>query len=379
MFAQKNSLVQLLSRQTKLKYIPEIDGLRFLAILPVISLHFFTTFSRYNGKYQESHLKDYLPYDVINTLGSGVYLFFAISGFILSLPFARHYLFNHKKVSLKYYFIRRVTRLEPPYMITLTLFFIVHLVISNEAFVNVLSHYMASAFYMHNIIYDAWSTINPVAWSLEIEIQFYLLVPLLVQVFRIKNVAIRRGIIIFSIVIFVFLQETIDLRYYNLNLSIVNYAQYFMCGLLVADLSLSRALGKYPTIIYDILATLFIPLMFYVSTNKTWFIIAIFLVFVGVLGGKYVKAMFQIKLLTIIGGMCYTIYLVHYPLYHLLIKITNRLLVGDNILLDISTHYMLHISIIIMGSAIMYVFIEKPFMDYKWPEKAMALIKRYSK
>jgi len=152
-----------------------------------------------------------------------------------------------------------------------------------------------------------------------------------------------------------------------------------MCGLLVADLSLSRALGKYPTIIYDILATLFIPLMFYVSTNKTWFIIAIFLVFVGVLGGKYVKAMFQIKLLTIIGGMCYTIYLVHYPLYHLLIKITNRLLVGDNILLDISTHYMLHISIIIMGSAIMYVFIEKPFMDYKWPEKAMALIKRYSK
>jgi len=50
---------------------------------------------------------------------NGVPLFFAISGFILSLPFARQGLGGGSPVSLRQYYIRRVTRIEPPYVIQL--------------------------------------------------------------------------------------------------------------------------------------------------------------------------------------------------------------------------------------------------------------------
>ncbi len=53
-------------------------------------------------------------------LDLGVKVFFAISGFVLALPFLKYYLgISDKKVQLKSYFIRRLTRLEPPFIITL--------------------------------------------------------------------------------------------------------------------------------------------------------------------------------------------------------------------------------------------------------------------
>ena len=50
---------------------------------------------------------------------------------------------------------------------------------------------IASLFYSHGLVYGRESAINGVAWSLEIEIQFYLLTPLLVLMFRLRNVVAR--------------------------------------------------------------------------------------------------------------------------------------------------------------------------------------------
>ena len=62
---------------------------------------------------------------VISNGSRGVYLFFAFSGMILALPFARYYLAEGNKVSLKKYYMRRVTRLEPPWVLSLLLFTVV--------------------------------------------------------------------------------------------------------------------------------------------------------------------------------------------------------------------------------------------------------------
>jgi peptidoglycan/LPS O-acetylase OafA/YrhL len=52
-------------------------------------------------------------------LDLGVKVFFAISGFILALPFLKYYFgLSDKKVQLKSYFIRRLTRLEVTLNIT---------------------------------------------------------------------------------------------------------------------------------------------------------------------------------------------------------------------------------------------------------------------
>src|SRR5687768_7994733 len=59
--------------------------------------------------------------------GYGVSIFFMISGFILSLPFAKNHFDkrpDRKPISLKRYYLRRLVRLEPPYLIALIIFFI---------------------------------------------------------------------------------------------------------------------------------------------------------------------------------------------------------------------------------------------------------------
>ena len=50
--------------------------------------------------------------------------------------------------------------------------------------------------YLHNLIYNSDSTINVVAWSLEVEVQFYVLVPLLAGIFAIADARIRRSVIV---------------------------------------------------------------------------------------------------------------------------------------------------------------------------------------
>src|SRR5262245_10743057 len=54
----------------------------------------------------------------------GVQLFFIISGFILALPFAAERLAGARPVRLKAFYLRRLTRLEPPYFLVLTIFFL---------------------------------------------------------------------------------------------------------------------------------------------------------------------------------------------------------------------------------------------------------------
>ena len=93
-------------------YIPEIDGLRFLAISWIFLFH-FNDYLATARHFNEASLLQTFFYNGYR----GVELFFVISGFILSLPFAKYYLANGKKIRLKNYFLRRITRLEPPYFI----------------------------------------------------------------------------------------------------------------------------------------------------------------------------------------------------------------------------------------------------------------------
>src|SRR5882762_7039250 len=105
-------LLRRLSRETTSgRFIPEMDGLRFAAIGMVVLFHL-------NG-YLTVKSKAFYPAPPTDWLAQaafvgfhGVELFFVISGFILGLPFASHYLKNKPAVPLRKYYLRRLTRLE---------------------------------------------------------------------------------------------------------------------------------------------------------------------------------------------------------------------------------------------------------------------------
>lgn len=106
------------------QFIPEVDGLRFFAIFSVFIYHLTGDILRHSSALDAYTRKASAIFPATQVLNVGVQLFFVISGFILGLPFATAHLANKKPVSLKKYFLRRVTRLEPPYIISLLLFFV---------------------------------------------------------------------------------------------------------------------------------------------------------------------------------------------------------------------------------------------------------------
>ena len=100
-------------------FIPQIDGLRFVAIVMVLLFHInlFVT-SKIPFAFSRPAADSWWLFRFLDSNRKGVLLFFVISGFILALPFAKAAREQGKPVELKRYYLRRLTRLEPPYFAT---------------------------------------------------------------------------------------------------------------------------------------------------------------------------------------------------------------------------------------------------------------------
>ena len=137
------------------KFVPEIDGLRFVAVASVVLYHL-------HGFLPDGGI--HVPARAAISHGyRGVNLFYVISGFVLGLPFALHRFTQAPPVSLKAYYARRLTRLEPPYLLNLCLCFAMAVLAQGANPRSLLPHLAASMLYLHNLIYGVPSTINPVA------------------------------------------------------------------------------------------------------------------------------------------------------------------------------------------------------------------------
>ncbi len=218
------------------------------------------------------HLYEYLrvksgipPLGVIGTALHhglrGVPLFFAISGFILGRPFAQHYIRGAEPPRLKSYFLRRLTRLEPPYIISMLVFFAL-LALSGR---HETAHLLASLAYVHNLIYAAPSTISSVAWSLEVEVQFYCLIPLIGVLYKAPRM-VRRTVLLTAMLAGVIHLFAIPDR---LHLSILGWVQCFAAGLLLADLHTDdwnpeQHWG------FDLLSLALWPAIFLLNDQLTW-------------------------------------------------------------------------------------------------------------
>lgn len=358
-------------------YLPEVDGLRFLAIFLVVVIMHIPNYL--NEKFYNHQL---IPAgywkNFVMAGGHGVALFFVISGFILSLPFAKWRLNNGKKISLKNYYLRRVTRLEPPYFIALIIFFIANVfVLHAYSFKHLLPHFFASMAYLHTVIYQSFSPVLPVAWSLEIEVQFYVLAPLFFLIYTISSNAVRRSI--FLLVIVAGSYYWFD--YWGIG-NVFTFSSLFFIGLLLTDLYctntiliknkfLNTAVG-----IASLTGFLFIPSIYHevetIHYSYSYYIklLCIFFMFHTVLHNANMKKLFSKEIVIIIGGMCYSIYLLHFAI----ISATGTLLMKTGIKLDnklYSAFYLLLlIFLVLVISSLYFLFVEKPFM------KPVSLLKK---
>lgn len=380
-------LEKYLQRETSGRsLIQEIDGFRFFAIGTVLLYHLNTHVSRTlsdSGVIVLTHDNGLMS--VISKGSLGVDVFFAISGFILALPFARHHLFNENPVSLRAYYVKRLTRLEPPYVVSLVLFLLVHLFILHENFGNIFPHFLASLFYLHSIVYDAWSTINPVTWSLEVEVQFYLLAPVLARIFMLRSKILRRSILVMLIIVSIFHvhanMEMIEAL--HLRKSLLVHLHQFLVGFLFADLFLTdwREALKYTSFVYDGIGLIALGLLFVLNVPYNPFADGAFnacvlVAFVALFKGKMFNAFFTNRWIVIIGGMCYSIYLLHYALIALLTMFSIKLFNPEwSYAVNYGIQALVIVPVVLLVSAVFFALIEKPCMRKDWPARLYAKAK----
>jgi peptidoglycan/LPS O-acetylase OafA/YrhL len=162
------------AKNISLKYIPELDGLRAIAAFGVMFFHL--------------HIPGF-------SLGwSGVYLFFVLSGFLITT------ILIDSKDKPNYFFrfySRRSLRILPIYYITLLLALVVALTQRQS-----IRDFPLYLIYLQNNIlgWKQWSVNFPAfmnhTWSLAVETQFYLVYPLLIFYLKEKYLLICSLVII---------------------------------------------------------------------------------------------------------------------------------------------------------------------------------------
>ncbi len=109
--------------------------------------------------------------------GTGVELFFVLSGFLLFLPYARAMLHNTSFPSTLGFLERRALRILPAYWVCLTILIIV-LAPTNSTQIG-LGNVLAHIALIHNTFPAYNRAINGPFWTLAVEAQFYITLPLL--------------------------------------------------------------------------------------------------------------------------------------------------------------------------------------------------------
>lgn len=350
------------------RFIPEIDGLRFIAIAVVV-LHHSRVVRLFPHPEEAGRLNDLLE------IGRhGVQLFFVISGFLLALPFARTRLCGGRPVSVKTYFYRRLTRLEPPYVLLLLIAYVLFVAAHGRGDLSLWKNLLAGLVYQHSSITGEANVLFMPAWSLEVEVQFYVLTPLLTWVFAIRPQALRRATLVAALVGAAALSAVVPPSVSRYHLSVLGNFQYFFAGYLLADLfivdwkeQLTRSsrwdlvtIGGWP-----LLVLLFLSGGWAAHVLSPLLVLALY---VAALRGKVTSWAVSRPAITAIGGMCYTIYLVHSFVLGAMSRVAQPLLPAGA---AFATRWLVYLAValpaVLLVSAIYFVVVERPCMNPEWP------------
>ncbi len=180
-------LLHRLEHRTGLgEIMPGLDGIRAVAITLVFGFHAHA----FSGS-PSLPLWPQGP-DLAHLLGSGflgVDLFFVLSGFLLLLPWAKAFYLKRPSPSPGRYYRRRILRILPAYYVHLLVLFLFLVpwvysfafLFSGEGLWNLFAH----AFFLQ-FLFPSTATgmgINGALWTLTIEAQFYLMLPLVAPFF----------------------------------------------------------------------------------------------------------------------------------------------------------------------------------------------------
>ena len=171
--------------------IGPLDGLRGLAVAWVIAFHVYALRAKLGDPWVDLMASSRFLEPMVGAGYLGVDLFFLISGFLLALPWFVHAAQGKRAPSSSGFYARRVRRIVPAYYVQLVILFVVVLPLlrgpgywRSDLYVY-LYNVVAHALFLHNTtpLTSGSMQVNGALWTLAVEAQFYILIPLVVPLF----------------------------------------------------------------------------------------------------------------------------------------------------------------------------------------------------
>lgn len=327
------------------KFLPEIQGLRALAVISVVLFH--------------------LKIPLLSGGFVGVDVFFVISGFVVTLIIKNELL--NSQFSIRSFLVRRLWRIMPALLATVFFTAIIFLPFFPSTIDKSFLHSsiastfgVANIYYYFTVNYFSSGIDNPLLhiWSLGVEEQFYLLFPLVLAVsnYYKKNIPVVLSIITIvsftasSIEVFVNQSAAFYLPWHR--------AWEFSVGALIAwtGFQCRTKLVSWLGFISLVSVIVFYQKSFiFPGFGALLPVVGTMLLLVSINADTIVNKMLRTRFMTYIGNMSYSMYLVHWPLICLVgfFLPINNLYVGG--ILIVSS---------LMGAALLYHFIELPLLGY---------------
>lgn len=334
--------------------VEQLTFTRFVAAISIVIFHFGKKSYLFNNEVVQSL---FFNADVC------VSYFFILSGFVMMLAYG-----NKNFIAPKDYFIHRLARIYPVYIIAILFVVLIQIRTGNLNF---------TGLFLNILMIQAWVSghvlsINPPGWSLSVEILFYICFPVVFNNFF-KKTEIKKiflFIILFWIlsqvlflILFPIYQEDIHLKEF-LKYSPIMHFNQFLIGNLAGFIfinNLKNKKGNYDVMILiltvlvffalktpinfhnGLLAILFIPLILFISLNT-----------------GLITKIFALKIFVFLGEISFGIYILQFPVFSIIsaYSITKYLHVTD-----VTLAFFIRLILLIIFAAISYLYIEKPIRN----------------
>jgi len=331
-----------------MKYRAEIDGLRALAVLPVILFH--AGASGFSGGY------------------TGVDVFFVISGYLITSIITKN--IDEKKFSLINFYERRIRRIFPSlFLITLICTPVAAYCMSPTQLKNFMQSVFAIAIFSSNFLfykergYFTQSTEEvPLihTWSLSVEEQFYIFFPLLlilVKNFRASRLLLVGLIALSSFLLSEWLQRVDGFaNFYLLPTRAWELAAGSFCAIIIhrvpdLHIGLRTALGVLGLALIGAGISLLGPETPFPSAYALLPVGGTCLIVLFCGRNDWIGRLLSLAPITLLGQASYSIYLVHQPLFAF-----SRLMFSDE------TWFLLALGAASIGLGVaLWRYVERPF------------------
>lgn len=332
-----------------MKYRAEIDGLRALAVIPVIFFH--AGFELFSGGFV------------------GVDIFFVISGYLITSILIED--IENKKFSIIRFYERRARRILPALFLVMFFSILLAWVLLSDTALNKFGNSVIGlSFFISNLVFwkqqgyfEEYSELNPLlhTWSLSVEEQYYLIFP----IFLLLVWSFGRTKVFWIIVVMAVISLLIsewgwrNKPVANFYLTPTRIWELFI-GSIAALIIQSRGVMKNNFL--ALLGLSIILLSIFVYDESTPFpslytlvpVLGVFLLILYASKETFIAKILSLKLFVAIGLISYSLYLWHQPIFAYTRIFTNQIFVKNEI------RFLLIITIFLIAY-LSWRFVEIPF------------------